>query len=241
MLQVRQGFEGLVRFDKKVKVTSPVTEIKTGACCKLDSNGEVVKTGSDASTESLVLFAFNNANVTDEINTAFKMTGKITLVAPTGFYGETDQYLKNNAVTCTNATTYAIVLNTSDKLKIRVDGGAPQTITLTAGGTQSAANVVTDLNHATAGLVGATASVSTNYVKITSDSADGFIEFEYVANAANTVLGFPLGVGAIDAGLASEDGLLIPAATSDYVIARSLGTDGGGALKFIAVAKGAVA
>lgn len=241
MLQVRQGFDGLVRLDKKVKVTSPVTEIKTGACCKLDSNGEVVKTGSDASAEDLVFFAFNNANVADDINSAFKMTGKITLLTPTGFLGETDQYLKANAVTCTNATTYAIVLNTSDKLKVRVDGGAPQTITLTAGGTQSAANVVTDLNNATTGLVGATASVSTNYVKITSDSASGFIEFEYVANGANTVLGFSLGVNAYGADLASEGGLLFPAATGDYVIAQSDGNVGNGLLRFIATAKGAVA
>jgi hypothetical protein len=180
MLQVRQGFEGLVRLDKKLKVTDPVTEIKTGACCKLDSNGEVVKTGSDASTEDLVLFAFTSANMADEINSAFKMTGKITLVAPTGFLGETDQYLKNNAVTGTVAETFAITASSNDKLKIRVDGGTPQTFTLTAGATRSAANIVTDL----ATLVGATASVDTGKVKITSNSASGFIEFETVANSA---------------------------------------------------------
>ena len=237
MLQVRQGFDALVRFDKKVKVTDPVTEIKTGACCKLDSNAEVVKTGSDASAEDLVLFAFNNANVADEINSAFKMTGKITLVAPTGFLGETDQYLKNNAVTGTVAETFAITASSNDKLKIRVDGGTPQTFTLTAGATRSAANIVTNLST----LVGATASVATDKVKITSNSASGFIEFEYVNNSANATLGLSLGVAAVDADLASENGLLIPAATNDRVIAKSLGTDGGGILKFLATAKGAVA
>jgi len=238
MLQVRQGFDGLVRLDKKVKVTDPVTEIKTGACCKLDSNGEVVKTGSDASTEDLVLFAFSNANVADEINSAFKMTGKITLVVPTGFLGETDQYLKNNAVTGTVSETFAITASSNDKLKIRVDGGTPQTITLTAGATRSAANIVTDIN---ATLVGATASVDTGKVKITSGSASGFIEFETVANSANATLGLSLGITAVEADLASENGLLIPAATGDYVIARSHGTDGNGVLKFLATAKGAVA
>lgn len=237
MLQVRQGFEGLVRLDKKLKVTDPVTEIKTGACCKLDSNGEVVKTGSDASAEDLVLFAFTSANVADEINTAFKTTGKITLLAPTGYLGETDQYLKNNAVTGTVAETFAITANSNDKLKIRVDGGAPQTFTLTAGGTRSAANIVTDL----AGLTGATASVATDKVKITSDSASGFIEFEYVANSANATLGLSLGASAVGADLASENGLLIPAATNDRVVAQSFGTDGDGVLKYLATAKGAVA
>lgn len=237
MLQVRQGFEGLVRLDKKVKVTNPVTEIKTGACCKLDSNGEVVLTGSDASTEDLVLFAFNNANVADEINTAFKMTGKITLLAPTGFLGETDQYLKNNAVTGTVAETFAITAGSNDKLKIRVDGGTPQTFTLTAGGTRSAANIVANLST----LVGATASVATDKVKITSASASGFIEFEYVANSANATLGLALGVSAVGTDLASENGLLIPAATGDRVIAQSDGNIGSGVLRLLATAKGAVA
>lgn len=237
MLQVKQGFEGLVRLDKKLKVTNPVTEIKTGACCKLDSNGEVVKTGSDASAEDLVFLAFTSANVVDEINTAFKMTGKITLLAPTGYLGETDQYLKNNAVTGTVAETFAITAGSNDKLKIRVDGGAPQTFTLTAGATRSAANIVTDL----AGLTGATASVATNKVKITSNSASGFIEFETVANSANATLGLSLDTSAVGADLASENGLLIPAATGDRVIAQSFGTDGNGVLKVLATSKGAVA
>lgn len=237
MLQVRQGFEGLVRFDKKVKATNPVTEIKTGACCKLDSNGEVVKTGSDAALEDLVLFAFNNANVSDEINTAFNMTGKITLVAPTGFIADTDQYLKNNAVTGTASETFAITAGSNDKLKIRVDGGAPQTFTLTAGGTRSAANIVTNLSA----LVGAAASVDAGKVKITSNSASGFIEFEYVDNNANATLGLSLGTSAVGADLASENAILIPAATNDRVIAQSLGTDGKGVLRFLATAKGAVA
>lgn len=238
MLQVRQGFDGLVRLDKKVKVTNPVTEIKMGACCKLDSNGEVVLTGSDASVEDLVLLAFNSANVADEINTAFKLTGKITLVAPTGFLGETDQYLKNNAVTGTVTETFAITANSNDKLKIRVDGKAAQIITLTAGGTRSAANIVADINAA---LGGAAASVATDKVRITSNSASGFIEFEYVEHGANTTLGLGLGVAAVESDLASENGLLIPAATGDRVIARSHGIVDGGVLRYIASAKGATA
>lgn len=237
MLQVRQGFEGLVRTDKKVKVTDPVTEFKTGACCKLDSNGEVVKTGSDASAEDFVFFAFTSANVADEINTAHKLTGKVTLLGPTVFEAETDQYKKDNAVTGTVAETYNIS-STNDKLKIRVDGGTPQTVTLTSGATRSAANVVSDIN---ATLVGATASVSTGKVTITSNSASGFIEFEVVTNSAYATLGLNVGVSAVNAKLASENGVLIAAATGDRVIAHGVGNLGNGVIRFMTVPEGAVA
>lgn len=93
MLQVKQGFDSLVRLDRKLKVINPATVIDLGACCKLDSNGEVVLTGADAALEDLVFFAFSTANVPDELNSAFKATGKVTLIAPTVFEGETDQYL----------------------------------------------------------------------------------------------------------------------------------------------------
>lgn len=234
MLQIRQGFEGLVRIDKPVKETNPVTEIQEGACCKLDSNGEVVKTGADASAEDLVLWALSEANTG---NSAYNLTRKITLVAPTGFLGETDQYLKNNAVTGTAAETYAITANINDKLNIRVNGGTPQTVTLTAGATRSAANIVADINAA---LVGAIASVVTDKVRITSNKASGFIEFEHIGNDAYTALGFSLGISAVEADLSSENGILIPAVTGDRVIAKGFGTEGG-LLRFVASPKGATA
>lgn len=144
MLDVKQGFDSLVKIDRKLKVSNPVTVVKMGASCKLDSNGEIVLTGADASLEDFVFFAFSTANIPDELNSAFKSTGKVTVLAPTVFEGETDQYLTSG--------TYAF----------------------------------------------------------------------------NTAL-------------ASENGLLIPAASGDRVIGRSLGAPTNGVLRFITVTKGATA
>lgn len=144
MLDVKQGFDSLVKIDRKLKVNNPVTVIRMGACCKLDSNGEVVLTGADASLEDFVFFAFSTANVPDELNSAFKLIGKVTILASTVFEGETDQYLTSG--------TYGV----------------------------------------------------------------------------NTAL-------------ASENGLLIPAASGDRVVGRSLGAPVNGVLRFITVTKGATA
>jgi hypothetical protein len=57
----------------------------------------------------------------------------------------------------------------------------------------------------------------------------------------NATLGLALGVSGVGADLASENGLLIPAATGDRVIAQSDGNIGNGVLRFLATAKGAVA
>lgn len=85
MLDVKQGFDSLVKIDRKLKVSNPVTVVKMGASCKLDSNGEIVLTGADASLEDFVFFAFSTANIPDELNSAFKSTGKVTVLAPTVF------------------------------------------------------------------------------------------------------------------------------------------------------------
>lgn len=125
MLQVKQGFDSLVRIDKKLKVIDPVAVINTGTCCKLNSDGEVVITGADAAAEDLVFFAFSTANVADELNSAFKATGKVTLVAPTVFEGETDQYASG---TYTYGTALAsesgklMVADTGDRVIARALG-----------------------------------------------------------------------------------------------------------------------
>ena len=221
MINVLQNnnLDNLTRIDVKVKVTDPVTTIKSGACCRLDANREVVKTG----------YAIN------------LVTGSVT-------------------------EPFAPVLNTSDKLSIKVDGGAAQTITLATTDT-TAALIVTKIN---ATLTGAVASATTdNKVKITSSSSRGSIEIATIANNAYTILGFTVGKSndyvnvfwaftsandpnedrgdfrmlgkitllggvlyaetdqydeneryAVFGKLTSEDGKLIPAGINDYVCAR---------------------
>src|SRR5689334_6047733 len=47
---------------------------------------------------------------------------------------------------------FAIVLATNDTFIVSVDGGAPQTVTLTAGATRTAAQVVGEINAQTTGI-----------------------------------------------------------------------------------------
>ena len=242
MIDILQNndLDNLMRIDVKVKVTNPITTIKTGSCCKLDANKEVVKTG----------YAINWA-------------------------------------TGTNAQPFAPGTGVSDKLSIKVDGGAAQTITLAATDT-TAALVVTKIN---ATLTGAVASVTTdNKVKITSSTARGSIELVTIANNAYAVLGFTVGksndyvnvywafTSANDADedrgdfrmtgkitllkgvflgetdqydanesytvtgkLTSENGLLIPAGINDYVCARVTKPPVGGKLQILTLARPAVA
>lgn len=107
-------------------------------------------------------------------------------------------------VTGTEVGPYAIVLSTSDTLKIAVDGGGDQTVTLTAGGAQTAQNVVDEINAQTTGL---TASISSGKVKLTSNTSSGTssIQIKTVANNAYTVLGLTV---ATYTGTAGTDSLI---------------------------------
>ena len=242
MINVLQNnnLDNLTRIDVKVKVTDPVTTIKSGACCRLDANREVVKTG----------YAIN------------LVTGSVT-------------------------EPFAPVLNTSDKLSIKVDGGAAQTITLATTDT-TAALIVTKIN---ATLTGAVASATTdNKVKITSSSSRGSIEIATIANNAYTILGFTVGKSndyvnvfwaftsandpnedrgdfrmtgkitllngvlyaetdqydenesyAVAGKLTGENGKLIPAGVNDYVCARVIRPPVGGKMQILTLARPAVA
>lgn len=93
----------------------------------------------------------------------------------------------------TEAGTFNIVVNSNDKLLFSVDGGADQTVTLTAGAARTATQVVGDING---GLTGATASVAANRVNISSNTAGsgGSILVQAVTHSANTTLGFVIGL-----------------------------------------------
>jgi len=97
-------------------------------------------------------------------------------------------YAATADVVGTVAATFNIG-SSNDQLQITIDGGSPQTFTLTHGATRTAANIVTDL----AGLTGATASAFGNLVRITTTSGNGAsssIAFGSPSNNANATLGF---------------------------------------------------
>ena len=92
MLNILHGHENIIRVDKKLKVTDPITVINEGMAVKLDVNREIVLTGPNAAIEDFVWWAFTSANVPDEFRSDFYTLGQITLI--TGFFiGETDQFV----------------------------------------------------------------------------------------------------------------------------------------------------
>ena len=90
MLNVIHGHDQLMRMD--VELTTLADVIPEGGVVKLDSGKKAALTGADASVEDFIWWAFTNANVADEINSAFKATGMVTLLAGTVFIAETDQF-----------------------------------------------------------------------------------------------------------------------------------------------------
>lgn len=248
MFQVLRGLDATARLHRKVKVTSPPTVIPSGSCVKLDVNNEVVLTGNDASAEDLVFLAFENANVTTSFNSSFSLTGGISMLTlHPAMVCRTDLYKKvDNAQGTADVVANVTVDTTNNKFYARIDGGAVQTVTLTQGVGRTPTNIITNLNHATAGLIGATAEVvvigdpAENYIKITSDSA-GTVEIVHGVNDCYTLLGFAEGINKIGAAICSESGILDLAVTGDYVIGRSLGNVGGGLIELACISKGAVA
>ncbi len=147
------------------------------------------------------------AQVAADINTS--ITGGIASVDNTNHVqiassttGATSsvQFLAASAATSgvytgTGAGPFLITAASNDILRVQVDGGSFQQVTLTAGAARTAAQIVTDINGANGGtgLVGATASVSGANVVLTSNSTGSTSSIQYDANAnstANVVLGF---------------------------------------------------
>lgn len=102
MLNILQGHDQLIREDYTVSSGVVVPE---GAVVKLDSSLELVLTGATGAGEDFVWFAFNDANVTGSVNSAFETTGKITVIANTPFIAETDEYAAGSYVVGTKLTT----------------------------------------------------------------------------------------------------------------------------------------
>ena len=93
----------------------------------------------------------------------------------------------------TEVQPYNVIAATNDDLSITVDGGSPQTLTLTAGAAQTAQQIVDDINANTTGL---TASVSSGKVLLTSNTtgASSSIQINTPgSHSANATIGFVAG------------------------------------------------
>ena len=96
-----------------------------------------------------------------------------------------------SSVTGSNSENFTIAEDSSDTVKIAVNNGPSQTVTLTAG-SRTAAQIATDINNSTVDIA---ASDSSGKVKLETGekSSEAKIEIESVSNDAYTVLGFSAG------------------------------------------------
>lgn len=118
-----------------------------------------------------------------------------SVASVTGTQAETFEIIAaaGGSVTGDNAETFNIGEGTSDAVKIKVGSGESQTFTLTAGATQTAANVAADF----AAAVGFTASAVDGKLHLEADAVTDALEVEAVANDAYTVLGLSAAVHAV--------------------------------------------
>lgn len=157
--------------------------------------GSVVKDGNIL-TDAGNTFITKGVGTEDRIKLTNPVTGLVELYIVDTVLSETTikvfgkfEY-STNEVIGTVAEPYAPGTGVDDALSIKVDGGAPQSITLATSDT-TAALVATKIS---AGLTGATASAtSDDKVKIVSDATNGSIEIATVANDAYTILGLTVG------------------------------------------------
>ena len=175
---------------------------------------QVIKLGGGAARTQAQVIADINSQLTGAIASA-DGSGNLQILSSTTGGSSTVQLDTNGNGSTANATlgfaaggvtgtgaaagtTLAVVTGTNDKLSISVDGGTAQVFTLTGGGTETAAQVVLDLQGANGNtaLTGATASVdSTGHIKIvsaTTGSASA-ITFNSISNNAYTTIGFTSG------------------------------------------------
>ena len=144
---------------------------------------------ADGSSGSLVITSSNNTNFrVNAFNTAGPATSAASITGATGA-----NTAATAAVKLGDASTdgpFAIEANTNDQINLSVDGGATQTITLTAG-SRSQAQILADIN----GVLGssATASFSSNKLTIVSASTGANSSVHVLAGSANAALGLTTG------------------------------------------------
>lgn len=171
-------------------VTAAVDAINAGFA----ANSVLAAAGMQASVDSGVI------KISSTNGSAFRMNALVPGSGNFGFgtnaaTGTGVAFSANyaDAIYSTVDGPYAITAGTNDKFAFSVDGGAATTITLTAGGAQTATSVANDLNGNATFAAAATAYVVNGQLVITADSANTKIKIENVSNNAYTTLGFSVG------------------------------------------------
>lgn len=118
-----------------------------------------------------------------------------------------------------NAQTFNIGSGSSDVLGVKIGGDEVQSFTLTAGTTQTAAQVVADINATAVGFIAS--ATSANKIKLTASGVTQSLEITAETHSCNTVLGLTAGVyigTASSHDPASVAGLVIKAGDADDAV-----------------------
>ncbi len=125
--------------------------------------------------------------------TASVVGGKVTVTSNAIGTGSSVQFVASantvNATVGFVTTLQSGTAATNNVLSVKVDGGTSQQVTLTAGAARTAAQIVTDINNSNggAGLSGATASVVSGKVTITSNTTGVASSIQFDVNGTSTV------------------------------------------------------
>lgn len=167
--------------------------LMAGATASVNGSGQLVITSNTTGASSSIQIAAGGNNALPTLG---------------GTAGTTSGTAQTNG--------YVITAGVNDKVYVKVDGGAVQTVTLTAG-TRTAAQIAADF----ASVTGLTVSADNGQVKFASNStgAAASIEFMTGANSAYTTLGLTTGV--VYNGSQAETGYGVGGATFTGNVASS--------------------
>ena len=210
-------------------ITSPLSQagfpfdIKKGdlyVTVENSATGDVVKTKIAVDPNDSLQDLATKLNGVANLSATIDSSGHLRVSALSGYKFDFSPRLDTNpdtagafgggAAAITNQLSGPFALTAGSTLQIAVDGGAPQTITFSAGqfaniGAATAAEVAAAINSQ---LTGATASVVNGAVTIASNTSGSASSIQLTdgAGAPNAVLGFST---ALDQGSASSAGVMI--------------------------------
>ena len=125
-----------------------------------------------------------------------RIAGEDVTVGPFVFGADNKvyQYAPASAATHTgaNAETFNVGSGSSDVLGVKVGGDEVQSITLTAGTTRTAAQVVADINATAVGFIASATSAAK--IKLTATGVNQSLEVTAETHTCNSVLGLTAGV-----------------------------------------------
>lgn len=178
------------------------TTIAEGDVVEIVDDNEVAAITGFSTNIVGVVCAHRDSDTTCTVSTRFqrrsdeRVAGEDVVVGPFVFGADNEvyQYIPATAATHTgaNAETFAIVLNTSDVLGVKVGGDEVQSITLTAGATLTAAAIVAEINATAVGFLAS--ETAAHKIKLTATGVNQSLEITAETHSCNTVLGLTAGV-----------------------------------------------